>query len=137
MEPRPKAVPVVATFLFAATAIAAVVGTALLFPGKLLDWLSTFNPRGMAAFQSLGRVSGVLLWGLGAGTAAAAAGLLHRKKWAWWFAVALFAINGCGDLVSFLVTGDWLRAASGVAISLAFLCALSRPRVRRHFQPIP
>jgi hypothetical protein len=29
----------------------------------------------------------------------------------------LFAVNGSGDVVNFVVTGDWLRNASGVVIS--------------------
>ena len=135
MEPRPKTVPIVAAFLFAATAIAAVAGASLLFPNPLLDRLWELNKPAEVAFRSLGRLSRVmLLLLLGAGTFAAAVGLFRRKRWAWWFAVILFAINGSGDVVSFIVTGDWLRSASGVVISLAFLYSLYRGRVRRYFQ---
>lgn len=134
MTPRPKTVPIVAAFLFAATAIAAVTGTSLLFPNPLLDRLWEFNQPAAAGFRVLGRISGVLLLTLGAGTAAAGAGLLQRKKWAWWFAVALFAINGCGDVVSFCVTGDLLRSAIGVAIAATFLYYLIRPGVRSYFE---
>ena len=134
MEQRPKAISIIAGFLFAATAVAAVVGTSLLFPGKLVDWLSQFNKPAMAAFQMVGRLSGVLLMALALGTAVVAIGLLQRKTWAWWFAVVLFSVNGCGDLVSFYVTGDALRRISGVAICSAFLCALSRQRVRSYFK---
>ena len=134
MEQRPKAISIIAGFLFTATAVAAVVGTSLLFPGKLLDWLSQFNKPAIAAFQMLGRLSGVLLLALALGTAAAAIGLLQRRTWAWWFAVVLFSVNACGDLVSFYVSGDALRSISGVAICLAFLYALSRGRVRSYFK---
>jgi hypothetical protein len=135
MEQRPKTVPIVAAFLFAAAAIAAVVGGSLLFPNPLLDRLWELNRPGAAAVRSLGRISGILLLLLGAGTFAAAAGLLQRKRWAWWFAVVLFAIDASGDLVSLVVTGDWLRSAAGVVISSAFLYSLSRYPVRRYFQP--
>lgn len=134
MEQRPKAVAVVATFLFAATAIAAVVGTALLFPGKLLNWLSELNQQGMLVFEKVGRFAGVLLLGLAVGTASAAGGLLRARKWAWWFAVGLFAINGGGDLVSFWVTGDAVRSASGLVVCSAFLYVLCRRRTRLYFQ---
>ena len=133
MEQRPAAVPIVAGFLFAASAIAAVVGCSLLFPGTLLDRLWELNKPGAAAFRALGRASGVLLLVLGAGTLGAAFGLLQHKTWAWWFAVVLFAVNAAGDAVGLVLTGDWLRSASGILISSAFLYALTRRSVRRHF----
>jgi hypothetical protein len=134
MQQRPKAVSVTAGFLFAATPVAAIVGTSLLFPGKLLDWLSQFNHPAMAAFQMLGRISGILLLALAVGTASAATGLIRRRTWAWWFAVILFSVNGCGDLVSFYLTGDALKSISGVAICSCFLYALSRQRIRLYFK---
>jgi uncharacterized membrane protein (DUF2068 family) len=76
----------------------------------------------------------VLLLLVGAVACAAAVGLLRRKKWAWWFAVVLFAMNGSGDVVGLAMTGDWLRSASGVAISGAFLYSLCRRHVRRYFE---
>src|SRR5271166_3806983 len=102
-EQTPKEVRVVASFLFAATALAAVMGTSLIFPNRILDRLWELNRPAFALFHAMGRISGALLLALGIGTAAAARGILHRKKWAWWFAVVLFAINGAGDVVSVLV----------------------------------
>jgi hypothetical protein len=131
---RPKTIPVVAGFLFAATANAVVVSVSLLFPNPLLDRLWELNKPGAAAFRSMGKISGVLLLALGIATAAAGRGLLRRRKWAWWLAVALFTINGCGDVAGLLATGDWLRSGSGVAVAAAFACALTRPRTRRYFQ---
>src|SRR5579863_7830571 len=133
MDHRPKTVPIVAAFLFAATAIAAVVGASLPFPNTLSDRLWELNKPAAASFRAVGMISGILLLLLGVGTFAAAVGLLHRKRWAWWFAVVLFAINGAGDVVSLIVTGDWLRSASGVVISSAFLYSLGRGPVRGYF----
>ena len=135
-QQRPKSVPIVAAFLFAATGIAAVVGTSLIFPNRLLDRLWELNRPGAAAFHALGRISGVLLLALGIGTAAAATGLLHRRKWAWWFAIVLFTIDGCGDVVAFFATGDLLRSAFGLAVCTTFLYCLTRPRVRQYFEEI-
>ena len=134
MTRRPKTIPIVAAFLFLATAIAVLTGTSLLFPNPLLDRLWELNQPAAAGFRALGRVAGVLLLGLGVGTAAAAIGLLQCKKWAWWFAMILFAINGCGDVVSLYVTGDLVRSAAGVAVAAAFLYYLSRPAVRSYFK---
>jgi hypothetical protein len=133
-ETRPKAVTVVASFLFIATVIALVVGEALLFPNRLLDRLWELNKPAEVAFRQMGRIAGVPLLLLGVGTFAAAIGLVRRKVWAWRFAVLLFAANGIGDLVSFIVTGDWLRSASGTVISSAFLWTLCARRVRLHFE---
>ena len=133
-QQRPKTIPIVATFLFAATGIAAVVGTSLIFPNRLLDRLWKLNRPGAAVFHAVGRISGALLLALGIGTAAAATGLLHRRRWAWWFAMVLFAIDGCGDVLALFATGDILRTAFGVAVSTTFLFFLTRPRVRRYFR---
>ena len=131
VEPRPRAVRVVSIFLFVATGIAFILGASLLLPNPLIVRLWELNKPAEAAFRALGRVSGVPLLFLGIGTFAAGRGLLEGKKWAWWFAVVVFFINGIGDIVSFIVTGDWIRSASGVAISAAFLIVLGRKPVRR------
>ena len=122
-----------AGFLFAATVIALVVGVSVLFPNRLLDRLWELNKPGAAAFRAIGRASGVFLLALGIGTAAAGLGLLRRRRWAWWFAIVLFTVNGCGDVVGLVATRDWLRSGSGVAVAAAFVYALTRPRVRSYF----
>jgi uncharacterized membrane protein (DUF2068 family) len=134
MDQRPKTVPIVAAFLFAATAIAVVAGVSLLFPNPLMDRLWTLNKPGEATFRSLGRVSGLPLLLIGAGTCAAAIGLVQRKKWAWWLAVVLFAINGCTDVVGLIVARSWVRSGSSVVICAAFLYSLSRRRVTQYFK---
>ncbi len=134
MSPRPRAVPVVAAFLFAATAIAATVGLALLSPGPFLDRLWDINKPAEAAFRSHATIFGLLLLLLSAGTLFSGFDLLRGRRWAWRFAVVLFAINGAGDLVNWAVTGDWLRSSSGVLIGSAFLYALLRAPVRRYFE---
>jgi len=131
MESRPKAIAVISAFLIAAAAIAAVVGNALLFPGSLLEWLSQFNRPAMVTFRAWGKAPGVLLILLSAACLTASVGLLSGRMWAWWFAVALFAVSGLGDAVSFFRTGDHFRSACGLIVSSAFLFVLSRDRVRR------
>jgi len=123
----------VAVFLFAASAVAVVVGISLLFPNALLERLWELNKPAGASFRALGWIAATLLLVLGAGTSAAAIGLLQRRRWAWWFAMALFAVNGSGDVVSFVANRDWLRSASGVVIACTFAYCLNRRSVRRYF----
>jgi len=130
---RPKAVMVIATFLFAATIVAFVVGESLLFPNTLLDSLWKFNPEGAALFHSIGRLSGLFLLALGVGTFFAALGLLRGQRWAWWFGVILFAIDACGNVVSCFLTHDALRSLTGAIVSGTFLFFLCRDSVRGYF----
>lgn len=130
---RPKTIGVIATFLFAATIVAFVVGESLLFPNTLLDKLWGFNPEGAALFHSIGRLSGVFLLALGIGTFFAALGLLRGQRWAWWFGVVLFAIEACGNIVSYFLIHDALRSLTGAIISATFLFFLLRDSVRGYF----
>jgi hypothetical protein len=130
---RPLPVTIVAAFLFLATAIAAVVGFSLLFPNPLLDRLWEFNKPGAVLFHSIGRLSGLFLVALGCGTLAAGLGLLRGRRWAWWFAVVLFAVDAAGDVVSCFWVHDALRAITGMIVSAVFLYLLGRREVRTYF----
>jgi formate-dependent nitrite reductase membrane component NrfD len=134
MPRRPKAIPIVSGFLFLATVAAAIVGVSLLFPNPLLDCMWELNQPAAAAFRSMGRTAGVLLLLLGTVTLASAIGLLRRKRWAWWIAVALFAMNVAGDAVSLIVLKDRLRGASGLAVAGSLLWTLLRPTVKNYFR---
>ncbi len=123
---------VVAAFLFFATAMAAMVGLSLWFPNRLMDRMWELNEPAAPLFRQSPRFFGSLLLLLAAGTSAAGKGLLLGRKWAWRCAVGLFIVNGCGDLVSFAVTGDAWRSAAGVAAAGVFLYLLMRPEVRKH-----
>jgi hypothetical protein len=130
---RPKTIAVIATFLFAATLIALVVGESLLVPNALLDYMWRFNPEGAALFHSIGRFSGIFLLGLGLGTFFAALGLLRGRPWAWWFAMILFAVDVGGNVVSYFLTHEALRSATGAIVSATFIWFLCRRPVRDYF----
>ena len=130
---RPRTIGVIATFLFAATIVAFIIGESLLFPDALLDYMWRFNPEGAALFHSIGRVSGIFLLGLSVGTLFAALGLLRGRRWAWWFGVVLFAMDASGNIVSYFLTHDALRSTTGAVISATFLWFLCRHSVRDYF----
>ncbi len=130
---RSAGLTVVTIFLVFATMMAAFIGTLLLFPGKVIESLWRFNPEARAAFQSMGRLSSLLLFAVGTIAGSATVGILKRRKWGWWLAVLLFSVNALGDLVSLVVMGRILQGASGVVISGLFLLYLMQPGVRRQF----
>jgi hypothetical protein len=127
---RPSAVTAISAVLFAAAAIAFFVSFAILFRVASLDWIWQLNKPGAALFRSIGRAAGVLLLALGVAMAVAARALARGKRWGWWFAIALFTVDACGDLTAGLVTREWIRTGAGVAVSAAFLLALARRDVR-------
>jgi len=127
---RPISILIVAAFLFLATAIACIVGISLLFPNPLMNRLWELNKPGAELFHAIGRVSGVFLLALACGTWAAARGLLRGRRWAWWFAIVLFTVNGMGDVISYFAVHDTLHSAGGVAVAAVFIYLLCRRDVR-------
>lgn len=134
MVRRPRTVAVVATFLFFSAAFALVTAVSLLFPDPLWNRMWDLNRPAYMAFETLGKIPGVLLLALGITAGLAGAGLLRRKKWAWWIALAIFTISGLRDVVTLVLARDLVRGGSGVLIAGAFLFFLTRPRVKRYFE---
>jgi hypothetical protein len=93
------------------------------------------NKPGEALFRSIGRVSGLFLLALAVGTCNGARGLLCGKRWAWWFAVVLFVVDGTGDVVSYFVTGQLIRTIFGAVVSGLFIATLLSRPVREYFLP--
>jgi hypothetical protein len=129
---RPKKVTLIAAILAIATAIAVVVGTSLLFPNALLDRVWEFNQPLASAFKPWSKPMSVFLFLVAVGTSCAAAGLWKGRPWAWWFAVALFSVDACGDAIRGFVTGEIWKSATGAGVSLGFLYLLCRSDVRRY-----
>ena len=131
----PAGIRTIAVMLFLATAVSFLTGSSLLFPEVAWHRLWELN-RPAYAFLSqehLAPMAGALLLALGIVTGIAAWGLLRGRRWAWWIAVAVFAINGCGDLVTLVVQRDVVKGGSGVLIASVFLFLLMRSGTRQHF----
>jgi len=126
-------VAIAIVFSWMAAAIAALIGTSLSMTGTLPARVWQLNPRAQAVFTAHARPFGALLLVVAVVAAATAIGLLQRRRWAWLLALGTFTVNGCGDLVTLLVTRDWFRAGSGILIAGAFLFFLLQPRVRAYF----
>jgi hypothetical protein len=126
--------PTLAALLLLATFIALITGIALLFPGPAWIPMWNLNREAYDSFHRLGAIAVVVLFALAGVSATAAAGLLLRKRWAWWIALGLFATNGTGDLVSLIRTREILRFGSGALIAAAFILLLVLPQVRQRLQ---
>lgn len=127
---RPITITVVACFLFFATLIASVIAVALLWRGTALDGLWRLNPEARQAFSAFGRIAGVLLIALGIATLCAGVALLRGRRWAWWFCVLLFVVNGAGDLLSMFRSPQWWKGPIGVLVAGTFIYLLMRPQTR-------
>jgi hypothetical protein len=136
-QERPRTVAVVAAFLFLATVVAMVTGISLLFPAPFWKPLWDLNRPAYLAFEKFGISAGAFLLIIGIAACAISIGLLRRRRWAWWSAMALFAVNGVGDLAALLVQRDLVKGGSGVVIAACFLISLTRPHVKRFFDPFP
>jgi hypothetical protein len=133
MTKRPAEVIVIAALMFAAMAIALLVSFLLLFPGTALDRIWDLNPAAHGAFATQARYAATILILAGGLAAAAGAGLLRGRLWAWLLSIALFGVNALGDVVGVLLTRDWARGLAGVLVDSLLLFLLLRATVRAYF----
>jgi hypothetical protein len=127
MTKRPAEVIVIAALMFAAMAIALLVSFLLLFPGTALDRIWDLNPAAHGAFATQARYAATILILAGGLAAAAGAGLLRGRLWAWLLSIALFGVN------ALLLTRDWARGLAGVLVDSLLLFLLLRATVRAYF----
>ena len=96
----------------------------LLFPGSGLDSLWRINPDAHAAFQSLGKMSILLMLIVGAACAFAAIGLARNRLWGRNVALVILAANLIGDLINAFARHD-LRTLIGLPIAGAMIFYLA------------
>jgi hypothetical protein len=123
--------PTLGALLFLAALVAMLTGLALLFPSPMWMPMWNLNPEAYEAFHRLGRIAELLLFCLACLSVVTGAGLIKRRRWAWWLALLGLACNGAGDLVSMLLTHNLVRFGSGVLIAAGLVFLLALPPVRR------
>jgi len=128
---------IVTAFLIAATMMALVVSAALLFPTRAFDALWRLNPEARSAFESMGKLSSLLLFVVGGIAGAAAFGVHRRRKWGWWLAILLFATDATGNVVGIVVRREFVRSGFGLLITGGFLLYLAQTHIRRKFDERP
>lgn len=122
----------IAIFFAGATAILLCVGMALLAPGSAFEAVWGLYParRSLLMPYRAWLAPGFLF--LAIAMALASIGCFRRRRWGWRLAVAIFVVNGLGDLAQ-LLFGHFLEGGIGVAVAGAILCYLSRPATRSLF----
>lgn len=116
-------------FAFGATMCALTI-VLLLFPGSALDSLWRMNPEAQRAFQSLGKMSILLMLMVGGACAAAAFGLWRGRRWGRALALTILSFNILGDLANALFRHDY-RALIGLPIGGAMIVYLLRDRSKK------
>ena len=129
---RPVGVLIVGIFALAGTVVAILTGTSIVHPGTFLDAIWNLNPTAHQQFAFLGKLAGYLLFAIAAIMATTGYGLLQGFKWAWWLAVATFAVNGVGDTINIFI-GEPLKGIAGLLVAGMFLFVLLRPATETFF----
>lgn len=125
----------VAFFTFGTTMCTLTI-LALLFPGSVLEPVWRLNPDAHVAFQSLGRLSILLMLVVGTACASAAIGLVRRKRWGRLIAIAVLAVNLLGDTINAIARHDF-RTLIGLPIGGAIILYLMSKRMRNFFETSP
>ena len=130
--PRPSIVTVFSIFFLAATAIACTAALALAFPNTFLQDVWSLNPKAHNGFLLMGFWAVLLMAAVSGACLSAALGLWNAKRWGYWLAVVIFAINLAGDVANTIFGSDW-RTIVGVPIVSVLLWGLATRRVRTWF----
>jgi hypothetical protein len=112
-----------AGFFAVGAAICLLTIVMLLFPGSALDSLWRLNPDARIAFQSIGKLSILLMLIVGAACASAAVGLGKNAQWGIHLTLIVLLVNLVGDLLNAFLRHD-LRTLIGLPISGAMIAYL-------------
>lgn len=132
MRRAPVGVIVIGIVMFVAAGLAVWVGYTLIFHDDVFLTLVVMKRPELMVMVENGKTFGPLFLALAVAVVYGAIGFLRGRRWAWWFAVVLFAVNGCGDIVGFFQNHDALRSGGGIAVVTAFLVVLSSNGVQSY-----
>ena len=128
-----RATPVLLGVFFAlATLILVSVSTALFFPGTAAEivWKTYEARRAMLMPYRVWLAPGFLA--LAVAMASASFGCFSQRAWGRLLAIAIFTVNGAGDVVQ-LFHGNVVEGAIGVVAAGLLIFWLSRPSVKEAF----
>ncbi len=117
----------ITVFFIFGTLMSALAAIMLLFPGSPIEPLWRLNPRAQEAFASMGAAAVLLMIAVCVSCFAAAVGLWRLKRWGYWMAIVILAINLAGDAVNAVLARDW-RTLIGLPIGLTLILFLRQRR---------
>jgi hypothetical protein len=133
MRARPWGIILIAVFFALATVILVSVGLALVFPGSALEAVWLAYPARRAILMPYRVWLGPGFLALAVIMAAASVGGFRQRRWGWWLAVAIFAVNGLSDAAQLLL-GHIVEGGIGVLAAGAILFYLTRPGIKHAYR---
>ncbi|HKW75562.1 MAG TPA: hypothetical protein VJN64_08555 [Terriglobales bacterium] len=124
---RPIGVSLTSLFFLFGVVASGLSFLMLLFPGTPLDVLWHLNPRARESFLGMGSTAVLLMFAVCAACAVAAVGLWRCRRWGYWTAVSMLAINLIGDTINAFLLQDW-RTLIGLPIAGLMIGYLLRQR---------
>jgi hypothetical protein len=121
-----------AVFFVFGTAMTALASLSLAWPDGPLAAMWRLKPDEFAKMRALGLLVPIGFSALSLTMAVTAYATLARRRWGWWLAVFIFAVNGLSDAARALVASEW-SSLIGVAVAGLVLWWLSRRDVRAMF----
>lgn len=119
---RPISVTLIASFFLLSAVVAGTAAVSIAF--SIFDSIWTINPRGQAAFLSMGAWAPLLLLLLSAACLLTFVGLWRGARWGRTIAMTILTLNACGDILE-IARGD-MRPLFGIPIVLILMGVLAR-----------
>jgi len=119
----------VGSFLALAAAIRLVTAISLWHRGTFLDRIWQYRPREHLELLRVGGAAPALFFAFSIVIAVTSVDCFGRRRWGWWFAISIFAIDGLAAFIRAFIDSP-IDGALGTVFSLALVWSLSRPRVR-------
>src|ERR1035438_7512346 len=104
---RPFGITALGFFFLFGAVMSGLAAVMLLFPESMLDPLWRLNPHARSGFAAIGLWAVLLMLVVCVACGTAALGLQRCKRWGYWTALTILAINLAGDAANALIAHDW------------------------------
>jgi len=124
---RPISIALISLFFVFGAFASGLAAFMLLLPSTPLDALWRLNPHARDGLAPMGLWAVFLMSVVCVACAATALGLWHRRRWGYWAAISILAINLLGDTINAIALRD-CRTLIGLPIAGFLIAYLLRKR---------